>query len=159
MVKIPKVLWWQDWEHVYVCILANIKSNPEHSETLTRWSCEESNYCLSLDWFLPVGKVINSQITGQGYLRFDVKKIESMWWSRLTVTKDSRIFVDWKHWVDKDDLPRPHNLNSKSTINSTENINIMKPPSEKTFLESFPDTLRQNLKTEIEKVFQLKLDK
>lgn len=154
MVKSPNVIWWQDWTHVHFRILAPVNPQPsKRSEHYTQWRSDDNDYCLNLDWCFPITEIKGSVLKEQGHVKVDVTKTEQIWWPRLSLSKDSRIRVDWKQWLDPDEIATAStNTNSTNIDYDHAGENMMEPPSQKPLCDFLPDSLKTQFRDIINKV-------
>ena len=103
----PTILWAQDRDIVFVTIqVMEIKEHDikiENNRVIFIGKNSTNEYNLELDLFTNINIEKSSSAIYSTDIKLKLRKTHSLFWPRLTKTKQNNIKIDWSKWVYEDD--------------------------------------------------------
>lgn len=103
----PTILWAQDRDIVFVTIqVVDIKEHDiqiESNKVIFKGKNKTNEYNLDLDLFTDINIEKSNSAIYSTDIKLKLRKNHSLFWPRLTKTKQNNIKIDWSKWVCEDD--------------------------------------------------------
>lgn len=139
----PTILWAQDRDIVFVTIqVSEIKEHNIKIDTnkiTFQGKNNVTDYNLELDLFTDINIEKSNSALYSTDIKLKLRKNHSLFWPRLTKTKQNNIKIDWSKWVYEDDDDSDNNTNPLLGGHSFEDFKKQIPSEilEKDFSELF----------------------